>query len=646
MLRRFAIFMFLCLALGPSVLAGGPDDSLLFFLGREVVVTATRLPLAAAGAPSAVERYDRAEMNALPATTLADVLESTPGAQLRSYGNGLRMLSFRGLGPEYTVVYYNGVRLNDAQNGTVDLGRLPLLGLDRLEVAAGGYGALYGSDALGGVVNISSGSAAAPRVSLRAGGGSFGWTAASLSGRTDIGPLRLALAGSAEHARNNFPFTSAHEPAGEFTRANADYTRRLLTADADYVAPSARLSLHARVSDNDAGAPGAFLTTTPAQARQRDLDASVTLQAAFEMSQETVIRFAPGFTRNSQHYVDPAVQFGGRAIDSKYENTATSLSASVQHESGPSLRFLAGFDLVAAQLRSLDVRGVPSRSAAGAFASAEVLLPSLPSLRLFPSLRYDVLADSPGPRRLSVWSPGLGANLALDGERLFLRARYSRGFRAPTFNQRYWLQGGNPDLRPEFSAAYDAGLGASVLDRVLHVEASYFLHDITDKIVWMPGAGVFWSPKNIQHVLSRGFELRMHGMVPGGLFRYRAHAQILSTKKMNRSFIGDATEGRELPYTPAYSGGAAFEGAFGGLGLAVTLHVVGPRYTLETNAPESRLESTATLDAAASYAFTLSPARLIVKTEVLNLLDAQYQLVAFYPMPPRAFRLTLSLDIP
>ena len=161
----------------------------------------------------------------------------------------------------------------------------------------------------------------------------------------------------------------------------------------------------------------------------------------------------------------------------------------------------------------------------------------------------------------------------------------------------------------------------------------------------MPGGGLFWSPRNVQHVVSQGIELAFNGAFLDAL-SYRASVQWLSAKKMNSSFPYDATAGKQLPYTPAFSGAATVDAKLvAGVGLCATVHVLGERFSMETNAPESRLDPHVTLDAAATCGFRSSSLQWTMKAEILNMLDASYEVIAYYPMPLRSFRFTLSMTI-
>jgi vitamin B12 transporter len=87
---------------------------------------------------------------------VVDVLRSSEGIFLKDYGPtaSLKTISLRGMAAEHILVLYDGTRLNNFQNGLVDFSLLPMNNIDRIEIVRGGNSALYGADAIGGIINI------------------------------------------------------------------------------------------------------------------------------------------------------------------------------------------------------------------------------------------------------------------------------------------------------------------------------------------------------------------------------------------------------------------------------------------------------------------------------------------------------------
>src|SRR5690349_6361698 len=131
--------------------------------GDEIVVTASRVEQRAEEVPAHVTVLTRSDVERSPARTLDDVLRQVPGFSLfRRAGSVVahpttQGVSLRGIGPSggsRTLVLVDGVPLNDPFGGWVAWSRVPLASVDRVEVVRGGGANLWGSSALGGVIQV------------------------------------------------------------------------------------------------------------------------------------------------------------------------------------------------------------------------------------------------------------------------------------------------------------------------------------------------------------------------------------------------------------------------------------------------------------------------------------------------------------
>lgn len=123
-----------------------------------VVVTATRTARTVDGVPASVSVIEREDLHARPVMDVADALRGLPGVNLQGIGMGRRGISVRGMDPGYTVTLVDGLRVNTSGNviahSDFDFGWVPQEAIDRIEFVRGPMSSLYGSDALGGVVNL------------------------------------------------------------------------------------------------------------------------------------------------------------------------------------------------------------------------------------------------------------------------------------------------------------------------------------------------------------------------------------------------------------------------------------------------------------------------------------------------------------
>ncbi|GAB1232292.1 TonB-dependent receptor [Ferrigenium sp. UT4] len=179
----------------------------------EVVVTATRSSTAAEFVPAAVTVVNAADIEHKNATRLGDALDQVPGLYLRGGALGLSQgtqgtssMSLRGIDQSRTLVLLDGQPLQDAGSGKVNW-RVPFVeDIERIEVVPGAFSALYGSNAIGGVINIIGKRPDHPELStrVRQGWGDAGGTDASLYFRDKIAEKWGVVAGLGYQDRDSY----------------------------------------------------------------------------------------------------------------------------------------------------------------------------------------------------------------------------------------------------------------------------------------------------------------------------------------------------------------------------------------------------------------------------------------------------------
>ena len=199
------------------VLAGLPGVA----AADAVVVTATRTPVPVSHTLAEVTVLDRAALDRSEARTLAEVLAAAPGLQF-SVNGGLgkpASVFVRGLEARHLLLLVDGVRVGSATVDLPSIDNLPLEAIERIEIVRGPLSSLYGTGALGGVVQVFTRSApadaSAPRGNAKLGGGSHGYALAAAGVGWAARGVELAV--QAQHQRNDgLSATNAKEPFGSF----------------------------------------------------------------------------------------------------------------------------------------------------------------------------------------------------------------------------------------------------------------------------------------------------------------------------------------------------------------------------------------------------------------------------------------------
>jgi vitamin B12 transporter len=222
-------------------------------LSSKVVVTAQALPLEVDSSPAPVTILTHEQIDQRIATSLPDLLETQPGFSLGRTGpeGGTASLFLDGGNSNYTKVLVDGVPAN-TPGGLIDFSNFTLDNIDKIEVVHGAESALYGSDAMDGVIQIFShrGTTRIPEFTAFADGGNFntGHGGAELSG----------LLGRFDYSAG----VSDLETGGQ--GPNDAFRNRTISGNFGWrVSDTARIGLSLRDNDSEAGTPGQTLLLPP-----------------------------------------------------------------------------------------------------------------------------------------------------------------------------------------------------------------------------------------------------------------------------------------------------------------------------------------------------------------------------------------------
>jgi vitamin B12 transporter len=614
---------------------------------QDVVITGTRGSIELTQLSTSVRVIDSLDLTQANGVTLAEKIRHSAGISMRSYGgNGaLQSVSFRGLGSDYSLILIDGQRFTSFQISTVDVGIFQMNEIERIEIAPGGNSSQYGSDAVGGVINIVTkkpdagtfltiaqtfGSYGLSGYSVTAGGGDAAY---SFRGGLDI-----------RRASNNFKFLfndgiTEHilqRSGSDYLLKNYSFSTR--TAITDEVESRSTV----RYSVADRGQPSAA-TNAQQNNHGRINDHDLFMNSITEMNFDGSWTLTVPITyhTNRQTYFDPAVIMNGLPLDARYENNTFGTSPLIRYSLSSDHHFVSGAELTIASISSNEV--FPSRrEQISGFAASEHHLQFLTDVILYPSIRFDTFSDTDGDI-----SPKLGINIGLwQAPSVRLRASYGKNFRVPTFNDLYWIGGGNPHLSPERSINLDAGLTAGLKsdDIDVDIELNYFSIDASNKIVWQPVAGTLWRPVNLQSVSSRGFEGRLSVNLWANLLMIDYSHNILSAKKISEDLPGDASKDMYLPHVPKEYSSFSIGSSLEALSVNLTYSFTGFRFETSDNNPRFILPAHDNIDANISYGVNVNGIWIRFRGEMNNLMNDSHVLFRGYPMPLRHYSFTTLLS--
>ncbi len=639
-------------------------DSIYTF--QEVVVTSARVTQTTFYSPSSVTVLSRDEIESMNAISLSQVVSQASGIFVKEYGatSGLKTISQRGLGTEHTLILLNGLRVSSMQNGLVDLGLISVDDIESVEIVRGGQSALYGADAVAGLINVISRSSTGPS-SIRALSsiGSFGYSRYQVSGRFSSGVYGIQVGYGEERTDDDFPYQFRNGPmVSNLTRKNSDFFARHANVSGELgIGERTRLMMVASTYSSERGVGGAVVSPfSTSRARQTDTDHLLQTTFSTDPTRSISLVLAGQIHSAYERYLDPNLNIGGRVLNTYFRNDDIRVEPHVDVVVSDGMRFAAGTELVHTTASGNSLARSVTRKQLGAFFASEVVLMKtdgpVADVTVFPAVRGDMISSmSP------TWSPQVGA-LATFGKFDFgsiraiepaLRSSASRNFRMPTFNELYYNGGGgfgNPGLRPERSTSVDVGASVQFLfEGEHHMQATYFINDMNDRIVWVPAGGGSVVPRNLRRVRSEGFETSYRWNAVNKLLSLQANYTSSDSRKKSADYAGDPTTDKQLIYIPqetvslSASCAVGFEGSIlKELGAMMAYSFVGYRYYTEDNA--EFLPSHQLVNVSARGRFALGTFVFLMKIEINNLFNEGYQVIPSYPMPMRSWRTTLEVQ--
>jgi outer membrane cobalamin receptor len=590
------------------------------------------------------------QIRRLPANTLSEVLNSVPGVYVQQAGpNVPARISIRGSATDQVLVLLNGVRLNSAQTGEADLNAVPLSQVSRIEIIKGAQTGRYGADALAGVINIITSATSAVKsteVKSKMSNGSFGYQSWELSSQKSL-TEEFKLSSSLSNGSSGGDFT--YSDSGKImTRANSGQVSEnafmsLAWQPADRV--QALLSLFKYFARNEL--PGPLLQLNDS-AYSKDRRFNLTFNSSLKLSSAFSLESKAGYQdwRQTYHiqepfYIPVDVDYTNRNWEGENRLDFARGSNKISYGLSYLYSVLKGDDH---QRPSLSL-GTVSRSTFSTFVSGQKSIRKMFSdlILLTASVRFDKTSGfQPN------WSPLFGV-LLTKGQKLnfSLKANWGKSYHNPTLNALFWKEDaysvGNPNLKPERAANFDAGaefrlplLGEFTLGQ------TYFHNNVRDLIVWQRGFDGKYSPFNVSKVRIEGYEQTMLWRSSGDLLELEFNHTRSDAVNLTESHT---QHGNLIPFRPRHQ--YNFKCYFKSEKFDLNLHsrYASRRYTREQNTTGKELPSYTIWDLILKFKHSLHGVELDLTVGIYNFTDQNYELIERYPMPGREFRLTTQLTL-
>lgn len=625
-----------------------------------VTVTARRMPNRITSAVP-VQTLSQQDISRLGIQNMADAVRRFAGANVKDYGGigGLKTVSIRNMGAAHTAVSYDGVVVSNCQAGQIDIGRFSLDNVSTLSLSIGQDENMLQSARLyasAGVLSIETekpyfDEARNVAFQARVSGGSFGYVTPSLRWWQKIGNRTcFAVHTNYMRADGNYPFTLVNgKYVTEEKRNNSDISSWQGEASLYHTfKDGGELDVKGYYFHSRRGLPGAVTLYNP-MSDETLWDENTFVQARYkkQFSSKWSLQAQAKYNHGWNRYEDKGKEYADGYYRAVHRQDEYYLSATALYRPFRGVSLSLAQDGVVNTLRSnLQDCPFPTRyTSLTAFNVRYQYGRITTSGSLVHSFITERVKVGNAPDDFHRWAPVASVSIQpWKEEDFYLRVMYKSTFRTPTFNDLYYYRLGNRSLRPEKANEYNVGVtwstsSLSFLD-YLSVTLDAYYNDVTDKIVAFPTTYA-WRMANYGIVHATGIDATLAvsaplakdvGLIISGGYTLQKAVDLTDPKAKNYK--------EQLPYTPKHSGNVSARLEMSWFNIGYSIVGVGKRYCLSQNIPENEIAGYMEHTVSVSKDLAFKKCKLQLRAEVVNLTDEQYDVIKYYPMPGRSWRLT------
>ena len=560
----------------------------------EIVITA-KGQQSLSDVASTAHVFTQKDIEESQSSDITALLDSVSGISITRNGSRGTVSSafIRGADSTQTIVLVDGVRIGSATLGSTELGHIPLEFIERIEVVKGPLSGLYGADAIGGVIQLFTKKPSQSQSSVKLSAGSFGHEKASVA----FSNSTFRISASREENTgidSTTTVTEGNDDDDGFEETAINIGANFSLGNLANVSISGFFADNEIEFDNTFGADTGFITENEIS----------TISANFTGKYSDAIKWSSviGFTNNDSFT---------EAFSSQADTQRLTLSSQLEINLSSNHLLILGSDYFDEEITTLTPFPEDSRDNTGIFSQ---LQSQFGKLGVVANIRFD---DN------SAYGNQTNGSLALTyslSQNTRLTASYGTAFRAPTFNELFFPDFGNPDLEPEESQTLEVSLRGNVGNTQWRISA--FDTTIDDLIEFTAPT---FLPVNINEATLQGVELELGTKI----------GQWSLSGSLNFLDATDEATGLELVRRPEQTLKISVDRAFGNFGFGADLLAENGRFDVDTE-----LDSFQLVNLRAAYKIT---DKFNISAKVGNLFDEDYELISGFNTEDRSIFVTGNL---
>lgn len=608
------------------------------------------------------------ELRRMSSLSVADALRYFSGLQLKDYGGvgGIKTVNIRSMGSNHLGVFYDGIELGNAQNGQIDLGQFSLDNVEEISLYNGQKSAVFQPAVDFGnagsvyirtrmprfadgrrsnlVARVKYGSSDTFRFSTL-------WEqrlGSNVSSSLSAGVLTSSGRYKFRYRRVTAQGTTAYDTTA--VRHNGDMWAFRVEGNVNGQMRHGLWSMKAYTYNSERGIPGAIVSNVWRRGeRQWDHNTFVQGMAQQSVGRRFTTKMLAKYAYYDTRYVNNDTT--QMHVDNTFRQQEVYVSSANVYELTGWWSLSASYDFKWNKLNAdLPRFAYPHRYSNYVSVATAA---DLGRLKIQASLMNVWVKDHARNVRtakaLSACTPALFVSLRpFDVQWLSLRAFAKRSYRMPTFNDLYYTDVGNANLRPESAVQYDMGVLAEQrwshgAVRRLMLQADGYYNTVHDKIVAYPKGQQFrWTMLNLGRVHIKGLDVQAQADM-AVTHSLMATLRMQYTYQDARDVTSPATSyyRDQIPYIPWHSGSVVAGLQWRGWDLTYSMIYTGERYSQQENIAYNHLQPWYTSDVTLAW----HDRRWRVRLDVNNLFSQDYDVILNYPMPKRNYMLSVEYNI-
>lgn len=598
--------------------------------------------------------------------SVSDAVKRFNGVLLKDYGGigGLKTVSIRGMGAEYTAVSYDGVLVSNIQSGQVDIGRFALDNVSMISLDIGQSDNIFQTArafSSAGVLNLET---VVPDFIdknyegyAKVTGGSFGLFNPVIDYKYKLSKtFALTANGSWQRADGAYPFSAKIYdkliPDRKRRNSDVDIYRTELNLFSDF-GKSGQLRTKVYYFDSERGLPGNVVVGKD-YAVERLWDKNFFTQMSYkkDFGPKIKLKTQAKYDYNYTRYEEALEKHDGGRLTNRYKEQEVYFSNALLFQSNDKIALSLAEDLSYNNLeKEADQFGNnlanPKRynshtALAFKYKSDRLIITS----SLLATYISEKVKNNSGNSTYEKVSPSIGLSYQpVESANLRVRASFKHVYRVPTFTELYYPSV-EKKLKAESAKQFNLGLtwvGAYGGNSENYINASIdgYYNRVYDKIIITPSMFLA-TTSNVGNVDIKGVNLRLAGNSQinkeMGLNLVVTYNYMLAQDVTNNS----VTYKNQLPYTPRHSGGATLTFNNPWVNFSYTVVATSERYSKLTNYKDNEVKGYTDHSISLFRKLRLKDNELIIQGNILNLWNENYDVIAFYPMPRRSLKFSVS----